>query len=325
MKIAVTGASGHVGNYLCKKLVEQGVRVKALLHHHPDELEQIGVELVKGDICDPKALDQLLEGADVVYHLAARISINNKNREEIYRINLEGTRSVVKACLKHDVGRLIHFSTIHTLQMEDVNERIDETKPLVTAHRIWYEHSKAEAERVVLKAVSEGMDAVIITPTAIIGPYDHAPSLLGQALIRIYKNQLPMLITGGYDVVDVRDVVEGAISAAEKGRRGERYLLSGKWYSLGELSRVISRISGSKTPTWVAPPVVARIGLPFIQLYAKITGQEPLYTRQSLYILKHSGRNISSEKATQELGYQSRPLVKTLEDTFTWYQQNGML
>ena len=325
MKAAITGASGHVGNVLCESLIEKSVQVRALVHEFRNELDQLDLEIVEGNILNEDDLERLVDGVDVVFHLAAKISIDNKHHDEIFRINVEGTRNLVNACKKKRVHRLIHFSTIHTLLMTDVNELIDETKPLVDGHLIAYEHSKAEAERLVLKAIDEGLDAVILNPTAIIGPYDYKRSYLGQALIRIYLNRIPMLIRGGYDFTDVRDVVDGAIKAAEKGRKGERYLLPGKWVSLADLSKMIAIISGGKTPTYVAHPVIARLGLPFIQMYAKMMREEPLYTTQSLYILKHSGRNISGEKAGKELGYSARPLEETLIDTFDWYKRNGML
>jgi len=325
MIAAITGASGHLGNCLCKRLLQDGVQIKALLHNHPDDLENHGIELIRGDVRDRNAVAKLVEGADVVFHLAARIAINNRKRKEVYDVNVNGTRKVVEACLEKKVKRLVHVSSIHTLLMQDVNEKIDGSGPLITDRRIAYEHSKAEGERIVHDAVKNGLDAVILTPTAIVGPYDYTHSFLGQALIRIYRNQIPMLIQGGYDFVDVRDVADGAIKAATKGRRGARYILSGKWYSLGELSRMIGEISGRKTPNWIAPPVVAQVGLPFIQAFSALTRQEPLYTRQSLYILKHSGRNISSERAKEDFGYSPRPFSETLKDTFDWYKQNGML
>jgi dihydroflavonol-4-reductase len=325
MKIAVTGASGHIGNTLCRRLVEAGFQVRALIHKDQDDLEPLGIEMVRGDILNPKALDKMIKGVDRVYHLAAKIALDNRSKEELRKVNVQGTQYTIDACIKHKIKRLIHFSTIHTLQMQDQESTIDESNTLIEQSPISYEQTKAEAERLVLNAIGKGLDAIILNPTAVFGPYDYRPSFLGQALIRIYQNRLPMLTRGGYNFVDVRDVVEGAMLAAEKGRSGDRYILGGHWLSLKELSVLISQLTGQKTPQFVGSPILAHLGLPFIRLYARFKDEEPLYTAQSLHILKHSARCISHEKASRELGYQPRSMNESLSDTFSWFTQNGKL
>jgi dihydroflavonol-4-reductase len=202
---------------------------------------------------------------------------------------------------------------------------LDESASLVTDSPSAYDSSKAEAERLVLEATENGLDAVILNPTAIIGPYDAQPSYLGQALIKIYRNSLPMLVSGGYDFVDVRDVIEAAIQAAANGRKGERYILSGNWMSLKELSKEINRITGKKTTQFSVPIQVARVGLPFIQLHSKISGSLPLYTSEALDNIQFSNKNISNLKARTELGYNPRPIEETLSDTFAWFYQHKLL
>jgi dihydroflavonol-4-reductase len=325
MKVAITGASGHIGNTLCKELLDRGYKIKALLHNDEDDLKKPGIELVKGNILDKGSLDKLCKEADVVFHLAARISIDNKDRKEIFEVNVQGTQNIIDACIKNDVKRLVHFSSIHTLSHKPYDEVLDETRPMIDKTHIAYEQSKTEGEKLVHKAIEKGLDAVIIVPTAIIGPYDFKPSLLGQALMKIYQNKLPMLVEGGYDWVDVRDVADGAINASTMGEKGERYILSGKFMELGKLSALIGQLTGQKTPGFTAPSILARIGLPFIKLYAYIMNEHPLYTGESLDILKSSNRNISNEKAGKTIGYKSRPLEETIVDTFEWYKQNGMV
>ncbi|MCB2222466.1 MAG: NAD-dependent epimerase/dehydratase family protein [Bacteroidetes bacterium] len=325
MKIAVTGASGHIGNTLCRRLAEAGNQVKALIHTNRDELAPLGVDMIQGDILNPETLNELVEGVDRVYHLAAKIALDNKAERQLRVINVQGTENVINACVKQKVGRLIHFSTIHTLHVEDPESMIDESYPLIEHSPISYEQTKADAERLIMNAVRQGLDTVIVNPTAVFGPFDYRPSFLGQALIRIYRNRLPMLIQGGYNFVDVRDVVEGALLAAERGRNGNRYILGGQWLSLKELSVLISQISGHKTPQYVGAPFLARLGLPFIRLFAMISGEEPLYTAQSLHILKHSGRSISHAKASRELGYHPRPILESLKETFNWFSNHGKL
>ncbi len=325
MKVAITGASGHIGNCLVRELASKGVEIKVLVHNTDSDLKKFKIEFIQGDILDVNSLNSLCEGVDYVYHLAARIVIDQKDSDVVYKTNLEGTKNVVKACIKNKVKRLVHFSSIHALVANPLDQILDETRPLVEDDKMIYDISKADSERYVLKAAENDLDAVIVNPTAVVGPFDFKGSLLGQALVKIYMNKLPMLIQGGYDWVDVRDVVQGAILAAEKGRRGERYLLSGTYYSLKKLSEMIGKVSGKKTPQYVVPMFVARIGRPFISLYSYIRGEQPLYTKESLDILKNSPKEISSEKATRELNYQSRPFEETLKDTFKWYEQEGLL
>lgn len=325
MEISVTGASGHVGNVLCRKLVAGGHKVKALVHQDENDLKTIGVDMVHGDLLNPDSLEKLFENTEVLFHLAAKISINEKEKELVYRTNVTGTDNLIKASFKAGIKKFIHFSTIHALDPFPLDEKMDETRKFITHTHMIYEQSKTDGERLVLKAVKNGLDAVIITPTAIIGPHDYRPSYLGQALIKMYTNSLPMLVPGGYDWVDVRDVADCAIKASEKGRKGERYLASGQYLSLKELSKMIGIISGKKTPSFTGPAFLAKIGLPFITLYARLKKEDPLYTSNSLEILKNSNSKISHAKAVSELEYNPRPLEETLRDTFDWYIQNGLI
>jgi dihydroflavonol-4-reductase len=325
MKIAITGASGHIGNCLTRELIKQGAQVKTLVHHVDADLKDLDTVKIKGDLLDPDSLKGLCEGVDFVFHLAARISIDKADRDLVYRTNVEGTENLIKTSIEKKVKRFFHFSSIHAFNVQPLDQVLDETRPLIGKTKVIYESSKADGERLVLRAVEKGLDAVILNPTAVIGPFDYNQSFLGQALIKIYENKLPMLVPGGYNWVDVRDVARGAINAIEKGRKGERYLLSGHYYSLKQLAEMIGNISGSKTPTFQAPMFVARIGAPFISLYARLKKEQPLYTSESLDILVNSHHNISNEKAKAELSYHTRSLDETLRDTFQWYKQQSII
>ncbi|MBE0638957.1 MAG: NAD-dependent epimerase/dehydratase family protein [Bacteroidales bacterium] len=325
MKVAATGASGHVGINLCRQLTMQGHEVRVLVHNNFGRLPELNVEIIRGDLFDHQSLLQLFGGVEVVFHLAAKITIDQKETNAVFKINVEGTANVIKACKEARVKKLVHFSTIHTLKSFGTEEKLDESNPLISGSKIVYEQSKAEAEKLVIVASAEGLDAVILNPTAIVGPYDYKPSYLGQALIKIYKNQLPMLVPGGYNFVDVRDVADASIKAATFGRSGERYVLGGHWLSLKDLSIQIGELFNRKTPTFKAPTWVARVGIPFIQSWAKLSGSHPLYTAESLEILKSASKNISYLKATKELGYAPRPMDETLKDTFTWYKENQVV
>lgn len=318
MKISITGASGHIGANLCRESLRQGHLLKVLVNRYTDSLEGLELELIRGSLLDTAALEKLAEGAEIFIHLAASISINGK--KELVDTNYQGTLNVIDAVRKTGVKRLIYFSSIHALSPFPLEELLDETRKLALDDPMLYSRSKAMAEKAVREAAEEGMDAVIINPTSVIGPNDFKPSLIGQAIIQLYTGKIPALIPGGYDWVDVRDVVSGTIAAMEKGRIGESYLLSGHFVSLPELYGMIRT---SKLP--VIPFWLAEVGVPFLKAWAWISRSTPLYTRESVEILKTGHRNISSRKAEAELGYHSRPFEETLRDTLDWFMENGYL
>jgi dihydroflavonol-4-reductase len=246
MKVAVTGASGHIGNCLVRELKKQGATIKVLVHDSGPGHDESDVEAVYGNLLEPETLKPLCEGVEVVFHLAAQIAIANTASSQVYETNVTGTKNILKAASNAHVRKLIHFSSIHAFQTEPLDMILDESRSLVESRKTIYEYSKAEGEREVMKAAKAGLNAVILNPTAVIGPFDSRSSLLGQALRKIYQNKLPFLVAGGYNWVDVRDVVSAAINSIEYGRKGENYILSGEYLSLQELSVIISRISGAE-------------------------------------------------------------------------------
>lgn len=325
MKVAVTGASGHIGNCLVRELLKKGTHVKVLVHNFENDLAQLDVEMIRGDLLEVESLKKLCEGVDVVFHLAAKIALDNRQPEQVFAVNVTGTKNIIEASKSAGVKKFIHFSSIDAFQFISSEAVVDESKPLIKSEKAIYAFTKAEGERLVMNAVKEGFDAVILSPTAVIGPFDYRGSFLGEALLKIYRNQIPMLISGGYNWVDVRDVAKAAILSAESGRKGEKYILSGDFCSLKELSEMTGRISGKRTPKLVAPVFLAKLACPFFQFYFSITKGKPIFTFQSLDLLINSPKNISFEKAKKELGYQPRPLEQTLRDTFNWYKENKYL
>jgi dihydroflavonol-4-reductase len=321
MKIAVTGANGHVGANLCRSLIAEGHQVKALVHSGSNALKELDVEIVQGAVNDQDSLRKLCKETEIVFHLAALISIDGQ-KNKLLEVNVEGTKNLVRVIRENGVRRLIHFSSIHSLDHRPFNEFMDETRPLITKGPMWYEITKAKAEQIVLDETRNGFDAVVINPTAIIGPYDFKPSLVGTVLIRLYNNSLPALVPGGYNWVDVRDVVKGAIAAMDKGKKGERYILGGKWVSVQDLAFLVEKVTGNKTVKLTIPTIIAKIGVPFIKIYAGITGQEPLYTFESLRTLKEVNTMISCKKAEVELNYHPRDLELTIRDTMEWFRAN---
>jgi dihydroflavonol-4-reductase len=323
MKISITGASGHIGTNLCRALLEQGHDLRVLVNRYTDSLEGLNLEYIKGNVMKTGSLNALSDGADFLIHLAASISINGNRR--ILDTNVEGTRNVIKAAEKNGVRRLVHFSSIHALVHDPLEEPLDESRSLALNDPIIYNRSKALAEQAVFEAVAGGLDAVVINPTSVMGPNDFKPSLVGQAIIQLYNDKLPALIPGGYDWVDVRDVVSGTIAALEKGRTGQSYLLSGHFVSLADLYKKLRELKGSGKNLTLLPFWLAELGVPFLKAWARLTGNKPLYTRESVKILKSAHPSISSDKAARELGYKARPFEETLKDTITWFRENHYL
>jgi dihydroflavonol-4-reductase len=325
MTAVVTGATGHVGANLVRALVSANRPVRCLVHVNSRAIDGLPVETAPGDIGDFSSLCRAFTGADVVYHLAARISLSMDDWPALESVNVAGTRNVVEACLRAGVRRLVHFSSIHALVQEPFSVPVDESRPLVDSRRCPpYDRSKAAADVEVRRGIERGLDAVTVYPTAIIGPHDYQPSYFGEALQLIASGKLPALVTGGFDWVDVRDVVAGALAAGDRAPRGARYLLSGHWVSMCDIAAGVGEITGIPANKFVCPLWLARAGAPLIEGISRFSGKRPLYTGASLRALK-SNRHISHEKATRELGYRPRPFRETLADTLRWFQENGQL
>jgi len=325
MQIAITGASGHIGANLCRALTAKGHQIRALINHSFKSLDGVPVEKIHGNILDKKSLESLVGGADIVVHLAATISIRGTNERDLLSININGTKNILETIKKLPVKRFIHFSSIHALVQEPFDQVLDETRPLALKDPILYNRTKAWSEQMVLDAIKEGIDGLIINPTSVIGPFDFKPSLMGKAIIQICQDKFPGLVAGGYNWVDVRDIADGTLQAIEKGRTGERYLLSGKWLSLPDLVLQISQNWPVRHDHVILPYWLAELGVPFLRLYAALRRTDPLYTHESLDIVKHSHHMISSEKAAKEFGYQPRPIETTVRDTVEWFKTNNYL
>jgi dihydroflavonol-4-reductase len=324
MRTVVTGAAGHVGANLVRLLLERGHRVRATVYNDTRGLDGLdGVERVEVDVLNPDSLAEAFRAADVVFHLAAVIAIVG-DRDRMQEVNVRGTRNVAQACLRSGVGRLIHFSSIHAFSHLPKAQPITEARGQAVPGAMPYDLSKAAGERQVLEAVEQGLEAVILNPTAILGPHDYKPSHMGQVLLDLHRRKFPALVEGGFDWVDVRDVVGAAVRAAKVGRSGERYLLSGRWATFQELAEHVEEVTGVRAPRWVSPMWLARVGAPFASTFNRLLGRRPLYTSSSLRALR-CHKSVVSDKAREGLGYRPRPLSDTVRDTFAWFEEAGML
>jgi dihydroflavonol-4-reductase len=320
-----TGASGHLGVNLVNSLLASRWRVRALVHCNSLPLQGLDIEQVCGNTLNEGSLEKAFDGADVVFNLAAKVSVVGWDRKNVEEINIKGVQNVVFACKKVGVKRLVHVSSFHACCQEPRTRSIDETRQLVEdKNGIPYDYSKACGEKLVKQAIEEGQDAVIISPTGIIGPYDYQPSHFGATLLALARGKLPALVDAGLDWVDARDVAGGMIKAAELPSPAEKYILSGHWVSLKDIAVQISQITGRNKPFFTSPMWLAKFGAPFAAGYNRIAGKRPLFTGIAMQALE-SNRNVSHEKAAADLGYSPRSLRDTIADTVQWFNDNGYL
>lgn len=325
MIAAITGATGHVGVALSRLLLARGHRVRAMVRQAAGGLGGLDVEMVEGDVRSPESLTRAFRGTDVVFHAAARISITRIDMREVAETNVLGTRNVIAACRETGVPRLVHFSSIEALDPLPLDTPLDEDRPFVHSGKgSPYAVSKAQAEGEVRRAVAAGLDAVILNPTAIIGPWDYKPSLLGSALMAIARGRLPMLVDGGFDWVDVRDVAEAALAAAERAPAGRRYIVGGRWASMAELAGHVCSATGARPPGLTCPFWMARAWAPVSAALFRIAGKTPLFTGYSLSVLR-GNRRVSHDRACRELDYSPRELKETIGDACAWFEANGYL
>jgi dihydroflavonol-4-reductase len=265
-------------------------------------------------------------GAEVVYHLAAVISTLGDRRGLMPAVNVMGARTVADAAAAAGACRLVHMSSIHAFAHEPAGVPVDETRSRVAScdRRPAYDRSKAAGEAAV-RAVSRscGLDLVVVHPTAVIGVNDYAPSRMGRTLLALHAGRMPAVVRGGFDWVDVRDVVAGAIAAAERGRPDASYILAGHWCTVRELAELVRREVGGAAPGPELPMPLARLAAPVADLVGRLTGREPLFTSEALAAL--SAPHCSGRLAATELGCRPRPLADTVRDTFGWFEASGQL
>lgn len=331
-KVLVTGASGLVGANLTRALIEKGRKVLALVHNDRKALEGMEVETIQADVRNLDELSRAVEEVEVVYHLAGSISLSMEPGLEMIETNVLGTRNVVSACLRYGVKRLIHFSSIDALCQAPLDQPVDESRALLDTestrtaadHIPPYDLAKAQGERVVMAGIEQGLNAVIIRPTAMLGPYDFKPSYLGQAIIKLANGRIPALVNSGFDWVDVRDVVAGAMRAEEAASAGECFMLSGTWHTIRELAEVVAGLTNQAAPIITVPMWLADAFAPAMMNLARFNGKEPIYTRVTLSALR-GNRKVSSDRAKRELGYTTRPFRETVQDTLNWFRENNYL
>lgn len=323
----VTGATGYIGNILTRELLDMGKKVRVLVRLTSDisSLEGLEIEKASGDILDKDSLIRAFKGADTVYHLAAMISIMPGDRALIRRVNLEGTRNVIDACLKCGVRRLVYTSTIHALKEPPLGTFIDEDMPFdVNCPRGEYDRSKALASQEVIESAKAGLDPVVVCPTGVLGPFDYRKSMITGTFIDFARGKMKITTNGAYDFVDARDVARGHILAAEKGKTGQCYILSGERVTMDKMMSILSKVSGAQSPRYMVPAWLVKAAGIFTPIYYKLANKTPRFTYYSVNTLL-SNSYISHEKASRELGYEPMAVSKSIEDTIKWLNENKMI
>ena len=321
MKAVITGASGFLGAHLARTLKDRGVEVRAADRSRGPALDDVDVEFVEIDVLDPASLRAAFEGQDRVFHLAAIISIVGDPTGEVWRVNVHGPRNAATVAFECGGGRFVHCSSVHSFDLERCGPSLDESG-LPTTHpdAPAYDRSKRAGEEAVRLVVQKGLDAVVVNPTGIIGPDDRGPSRMGETVLQFMTRKIPVGITGQFDFVDVRDVVEGLIAAGDRGRTGENYLLSGSRLSIRELGMLVERYSGVPVPPLSIP---LRLVTPLAPLVMQIEQRtkKPIFTPDAMHALKYSPV-VSHYRAATDLGYRSRPIHETVRDTVAWFESN---
>lgn len=320
--ILVTGGAGFLGSIITKKLVERGenVRVLAIKNEDLSPLLSLPVEIVRGDIRNENDLDIAFKDVDKVFHLASVISINSKNPEFLYDVNVNGAINVAKKALEKNIKSMVYVSSIHSFSDIPHGITIDEIIPVSPVNAIGiYGKTKAIATLKILEYVKKGLPCKIVCPSGILGPFDYKPSRMGRLILDFMQRKVWYTLNGGYNFVDVRDVANGCISALENGKNGEIYILSGEFISFKKLFNYLSKKLKIKKPLIYIPQNILNFLAYIYEKYLFKSDKEPLITYESIQII-NSNSNISSQKAKLELGYNSRPIEETLDDTIEWFK-----
>ncbi len=322
MKVAVTGGSGIVGSALIRHLVQDGHDVSALARTPiaAGKVTDLGASPVTGDVLDVGSLRSLVRGAEIVYNVAGINEMCSANPERMWRVNVDGTRSVMTACRFEGVRRLVHTSSAVT-----IGEKRGELANEHSAHRGFflseYERSKHEAERVLLNE-ADGLDVVSVNPSSVQGPGRSTGT--GRILLAAANRRLPLLFDTTISIVDIDDCARGHLLAAEYGQTGERYLLSGAVLSMKEAMRLLELTLGTRLYTWYVRHRVVRGAAALFDWLSRLTGRNPYFCREAARVMLH-GHRYDGSRASRDLGLSYTPIAETIRRTIDWFDNEGLL
>lgn len=328
MVTLVTGGTGFLGVNLVRALVASGERVRALVRPKSRHvgLESPAIELVTGDVTDADSIGRAMTGCDRVYHVAGWVRIGTWGSEIARAVNVTGTENVCRAALEHGVQRVVHTSSIATIGHSPIDSPATEASEWnLGGLRSPYHITKRQAEGIVHRYIERGLDAVIVNPSYTIGPYDVKPSSGRMILLYAARKLRGYPTCGGIGFVDVREVVEGMRLAMERGRCGERYILSHTNMTYRRYARRVARISGVPPPWWPAPSwllyLPACLGSGLGQVFPSAFADFNLTVWRTCFCEHY----VSSEKARRELGVKPWPIDQAIADALEWFDQHGYI
>lgn len=322
----VTGGTGFIGANVVRALLSHGQEVRALVRagSSRDNLAGLRVELVEGDLRDAAAVRRAVRGCARVFHVAADYRFWVPDPEEMWRSNVEGTIHVMDACLAEGVERVVHTSTVGTIGLAALPAPCDEATPLAPGQiTSLYKRTKLEAEREVLARVARGLPAVVVNPSAPVGPWDVKPTPTGQVLVDFARGRMPAYVDTGLNLVHVRDVAEGHWLAAERGRVGERYILGNRNLTLLELFAELAQLTGRAAPRVRIPYWVALGAGAVSTAAAALTRRPPRVPLEAVRTARHR-MFFDPGKAVRELGLPLTPIRAALEDALAWFAARGL-
>jgi dihydroflavonol-4-reductase len=322
----VTGATGFLGSHIAHVLAGQGADLRLLVRPTSDlrNISDLKAERVVGDLRDAASIEKAVSECDVVFHVAADYRLWVRDPDEMYRSNVEGTRSLLEAARKQGVRRVVYTSSVATMGFTSNGSLADEASPVSLENMIGpYKRSKFMAEQVAIDAARSGVDVVIVNPTTPIGERDIKPTPTGRIVVDFLKRKFPAYVETGLNLVDASECARGHIQALEKGRSGERYILGGENLTLKQILDQLAAITGLKSPTVKLPYVFAlAAGVVDELVTGRLLGREPRATIDAVRM----GRKmmfVSSAKAQRELGWKTVPVDNALRRSVNWFRENG--
>jgi len=326
MKTLVTGATGFVGSAVLRHLFDANHEIRVLVRPDSDRrnLEGLPIEIVEGDLRDSLSLKQAVKNCSKLFHVAADYRLWIPNPEVMYETNVKGARELMLAAADAGIDKIIYTSSVATLGFNSDGSPADENTSSSFDDMVGhYKRSKFLAEQEIQNLVKQhDLPIIIVNPSTPIGPRDIKPTPTGRIVLDTLCGKMPAYVNTGLNVVHVDDVAKGHLLAYEHGQFGERYILGGENMSLKELLNLIDQITGNNTKRVRLPQHLILPIAWFMELWAKISKQEPRATLDGVRMSKKF-MYFSSEKAKNELNYKPRPAIQAIEDAITWFKENN--
>jgi dihydroflavonol-4-reductase len=327
MPTLVTGATGFIGSHVARKLAQRGERVKILLRKTSKtaNIEDINPERVYGDILDTDSVRRALEGCDTLYHTAGFVSFKKADYKRMEDINVKGTINVLSAALEAGIKKAVYTSSVAAVGVDPGGGIANEKTPFTLEKEgIQYLNTKYHAEREARRIHEKGLPLVIVNPSVVIGAGDVYLSSTG-AVLWYCKRKFPGYMDGTLNIVDVEDVAEGHILAAEKGRPGERYILANKNLTVKEFFDLMERVTGIPSPKIKIPYSVAFASAFIVERVLRLSF--PNFSTMDVDSVKLSKFHwyVDNSKAVRELGLHQTPVEETVRKTVKWFRDHGYL